>query len=224
MNGSTAKKSVVVLISGRGSNMLALLEDSRHADCPYSVDAVFSDRTDAAGLEAARRQGVAAAALPFRKGSDRRAYDEQLAAAIRERDPFLVVLAGFMRILSAEFVAAFEGKIMNIHPSLLPNYPGLHTHRRVLEAKEAEHGVTVHFVSAQLDAGPAIIQARVRVAPDDTESSLFARVQIEEHRIYPLAVRWFCAGRLRCVQNQAWLDGRALPGPVQYAGQEAALS
>jgi phosphoribosylglycinamide formyltransferase-1 len=205
-----------------------LLEDSRRTDCPYSVSAVFSDRADAAGLEAARGRGVAATALPFRKGSERAAYDRELAAAIRERDPFLVVLAGFMRILSPEFVAMFEGRIMNIHPSLLPRYPGLHTHRRVLEAKDPEHGVTVHFVSAQLDAGPAIIQARVPVAPDDTEDSLFARVQVQEHRIYPLAVRWFCEGRLRCAQNQAWLDGRALrepvqyTGPVQYAGQESA--
>jgi phosphoribosylglycinamide formyltransferase 1 len=135
-----------------------------------------------------------------------------------------VVLAGFMRILSAEFVAAFEGKIMNIHPSLLPKYPGLHTHRRVLEAKDPEHGVTVHFVTAELDAGPAIVQARVAVAPNDTEPSLFARVQVQEHHIYPLAVRWFCEGRLRCTQNQAWLDGRALREPVQYAAQEPALS
>jgi phosphoribosylglycinamide formyltransferase 1 len=224
VNGTTARKSVVVLISGRGSNMLALLENSRHANCPYTVDAVFSDRAEAAGLEAARQQGVAATALPFRKGSDRQTYDRELAAAIRERDPFLVVLAGFMRILSAEFVAAFDGKIMNIHPSLLPKYPGLHTHQRVLEAKDSEHGVTVHFVSAELDAGPAIIQARVAVAPGDTESSLLARVQIQEHRIYPLAVRWFCEGRLRCAQNQAWLDGRALREPLQYAGQETALS
>ena len=224
MNGTTARKSVVVLISGRGSNMLALIDDSRRADCPYSVDAVFSDRVDAAGLDAARKRDVIATALPFRKGSDRQAYDRELAAAIRERDPFLVVLAGFMRILSAEFVAAFEGRIMNIHPSLLPKYPGLHTHRRVLEAREPEHGVTVHFVSAELDAGPAIIQARVAVAPDDSESSLFARVQVEEHRIYPLAVRWFCEGRLHCAQNRAWLDGHVLREPVQYAGQEPALS
>ncbi len=220
MNDSTARRSVVVLISGRGSNMLALLSDSRRPDCPYSIRAVLSDRADAAGLEAARSQGVNAATLPFRQGSDRGAYDRQLAAAIHEYHPDLVVLAGFMRILSAEFVSAFEGKIMNIHPSLLPKYPGLHTHRRALEAKDAEHGATVHFVTAQLDAGPAIIQARVPVAHDDTEASLFARVQIQEHRIYPLAVRWFCEGRLRCAQGRAWLDGRALHAPVQYAGQD----
>jgi phosphoribosylglycinamide formyltransferase-1 len=222
LNGSAARKAIVVLISGRGSNMLALIDDSRRADCPYSISAVFSDRADAAGLGAARGHGVAATALPFRKGSDRDAYDRQLAAAIAEHDPYLIVLAGFMRILSAEFVARFEGRIMNIHPSLLPKYPGLHTHRRALGAKDAEHGVTVHFVTPQLDAGPAIVQSRVAVTPDDTESSLFARVQIQEHRIYPIAVRWFCEGRLRCTQNQASLDGIVLREPVQYAGQVAA--
>jgi phosphoribosylglycinamide formyltransferase-1 len=220
---SQARKPVVVLISGRGSNMLALVEDSRRADCPYSIAAVVSDRADAAGLDAARRQSIAAVALPYQKGTDREAYDRQLAAAIRRHDPFLVVLAGFMRILSAEFVATFAGKILNIHPSLLPKYPGLHTHRRALEAKDLEHGVTVHFVTAQLDAGPAIVQARVAVAPGDTESSLFARVQVHEHRILPLAVRWFCEGRLRCKENQAWLDDQRLREPVQYAGQDPAI-
>jgi phosphoribosylglycinamide formyltransferase 1 len=224
LNGNAARQSVVILISGRGSNMLALIEQSRRAYCPYSVAAVFSDRADAAGLEAARQSSICADALPFRKGSDRGAYDRQLAAAIREHDPSLLVLAGFMRILSTEFVDAFPGKIMNIHPSLLPKYPGLHTHRRVLEAKDAEHGATVHFVSAQLDAGPAIIQGRVQVAPNDTETSLAARVQAQEHRIYPLAVHWFCEGRLRCAQGQAWLDGRLLREPLQYAEAEPALS
>ncbi len=221
--GGGERRSVVILISGRGSNMLALADDARLADCPYSIAAVFSDRADAPGLDAARRQGIAATALPFQKGSDREAYDRQLAAAIREHDPYLVVLAGFMRILSAEFVAAFEGKIMNIHPSLLPKYPGLHTHRRALEAKDIEHGVTVHFVTAQLDAGPAIVQARVAVAPGDTESSLFARVQTQEHRIFPLAVRWFCEGRLRCADNQAWLDGQVLNEPVRYAAEQVGI-
>ena len=224
MNRSAARQSVVILISGRGSNMLALIEQSRHADSPYAVGAVFSDRADAAGLAAARDLDVPTAALPFRKGSEREAYDRELAALVREHDPSLVVLAGFMRILSAQFVDAFAGRIMNIHPSLLPKYPGLHTHRRVLEAKEAEHGATVHFVTAQLDAGPAIVQGRVHVSPDDSESSLAARVQRQEHRIYPLAVRWFCEGRLRCAQGRAWLDGRELCEPLQYAEQESALS
>ena len=130
--------------------------------------------------------------------------------------PSLIVLAGFMRILSAQFVGGRSaGRILNIHPSLLPKYPGLHTHRRVLQAHEAQHGATVHFVTEQLDGGPPVIQARVAVAADDDEASLAARVQAEEHRIYPLAVRWFCEGRLRYDAGQAWLDGRALSEPVQ---------
>jgi phosphoribosylglycinamide formyltransferase 1 len=126
------------------------------------------------------------------------------------------VLAGFMRILSAEFVNRFAGRILNIHPSLLPKYPGLHTHRRVLQAHDKEHGATVHFVTEQLDGGPAVIQARIAVAAQDDEASLAARVQAQEHRIYPLAVRWYCEGRLRCEGGHAWLDGRMLHGPVQF--------
>jgi len=139
-----------------------------------------------------------------------------LAAAIADCSPSLVVLAGFMRILSAQFIAKFPGRILNIHPSLLPKYPGLHTHRRVLEAHEPEHGATVHFVTEQLDGGPPIIQARVAVESGDDEASLAARVQAQEHRIYPMAVRWFCEGRLQCSQGKAWLDGSALEQPVQY--------
>ncbi len=141
--------------------------------------------------------GVPAQALDAAGTADRAAYDRTLAAAIGECSPSLIVLAGFMRILSAPFVARFAGRILNIHPSLLPKFPGLHTHRRALEAHEAEHGATVHFVTEQLDGGPPIIQARVAVRPDDDEASLAARVQAQEHRIYPLAVRWFCEGRLR---------------------------
>jgi phosphoribosylglycinamide formyltransferase-1 len=130
------------------------------------------------------------------------------------------VLAGFMRILSREFVARHEGRILNIHPSLLPKYPGLHTHERALEAHETEHGATVHFVTAELDAGPAVIQARVRVEPEDDAQSLAARVQVLEHRIYPLAVRWYCAGRLRYEAGHAWLDGERLSAPKIYSGAE----
>ncbi len=204
--------------------MLALSERSRRADAAYAVCAVLSDREDAAGIAAARESGVMAAALPARKDADREAYDRELAAVIREHEPAVLVLAGFMRILSAQFVAAFTGKILNIHPSLLPKYPGLHTHRRALEAGETRHGATVHFVTAQLDAGPAIIQGSVRVEPGDTESSLAARVQAVEHRIYPLAVQWFCEGRLRHCDGQAWLDGRALREPLQLAELQAVPS
>lgn len=197
--------------------MRALIEESRSPDAPYTVCKVFSDKPDAAGLEAARVLGVPAQALAADKPSDRAAYDRCLAAAMRECSPSLIVLAGFMRILSAPFVAEFAGKILNIHPSLLPKYPGLHTHRRALEARESEHGATVHFVTEQLDGGPRVIQARVAVAAGDDERSLAARVQVQEHRIYPLAVRWFCEGRLRYDAGQAWLDGRPLEQPVQYA-------
>jgi phosphoribosylglycinamide formyltransferase-1 len=224
LNGTAARKSAVILISGRGSNMLALIQRGRRADSAYAVEAVLSDRADAAGIAAARDLGVAATALTARQAADREAYDRDLATAINEHKPDVVVLAGFMRILSAPFVAAFAGKILNIHPSLLPKYPGLHTHRRALEAKDAQHGATVHFVTEQLDAGPAIVQGRVSVLPHDTETALAARVQAQEHRIYPLAVQWFCEGRLRCAEGQAWLDGRALREPVQYADPTAARS
>jgi phosphoribosylglycinamide formyltransferase-1 len=224
--------------------MRALIERSRDAGAPYTVSKVFSDKTDAAGLEVARGLGVPAQALspagpanradpqahanpPTRVPSPthpdpptRAAYDAALAAAVNECSPSLVVLAGFMRILSPQFVADFAGRMLNIHPSLLPKYPGLHTHRRVLEASEAEHGATVHFVTEQLDGGPPVIQARIAVTAADDEASLAARVQTLEHRIYPLAVRWFCEGRLRCEDGRAWLDGRALNEPVQFTGDE----
>jgi phosphoribosylglycinamide formyltransferase-1 len=214
------QRQVVILISGRGSNMRSLIEHSRDPGAPYTVCRVFSDKSDAAGLELARGLGVPAQALPAAITTDRAAYDRALAAAIQVYSPSLIVLAGFMRILSARFVRDFAGKILNIHPSLLPKFPGLHTHRRALEAHEAEHGATVHFVTERLDCGPGIIQARVAVAADDDEASLAARVQALEHRIYPVAVRWFCEGRLRYDAGCAWLDGRLLREPVQFSGAE----
>ncbi len=198
--------------------MRALIEQSRGSASPYGVSRVISDQADAAGLEVARSLGVPAQVVAGAKWVDRAAYDRELAAALRDCAPSLIVLAGFMRILSAPFVADFAGRILNIHPSLLPKYPGLHTHRRVLQAHEAQHGATVHFVTEQLDGGPAVIQARVAVSAGDDEASLAARVQVQEHRIYPVAVRWFCEGRLRYDAGQAWLDGRALREPVQLNG------
>jgi len=205
-------KPVVVLISGRGSNMCALVEQAR-VSAPFRVCGVISNKEEAAGVALARGFGIPVRVLT----ADNRArddYDRALGAAIDEWSPALVVLAGFMRILSAGFVDRYAGRIMNIHPSLLPKHPGLHTHRRVLEAGDAEHGATVHFVTAELDGGPPIIQARVPVQPGDDENGLAARVQACEHVIYPLAVRWFCEGRLSCRGGQAWLDGRALTHPV----------
>jgi len=204
--------------------MRALIEHSHASDSAYRVAAVIADKPDAGGLEIARHLNVAARPLPPLKDKDRAAYDGVLASAIEEYVPSLIVLAGFMRILSAAFVARFAGKILNIHPSLLPKYVGLHTHRRVLEAREPEHGVTVHFVTEELDGGPRVLQARVPIMPGDTEATLSQRVLIQEHVIYPLAVNWFCQGRLRCTGGQAWLDGRLLTEPVQISDSEAERS
>jgi len=201
--------------------MRALIEHARRKDAAYAVSSVISDKLDAAGLEVARSLGVPAEALAPNEEADRAAYDRLLSRAISVYSPSLVVLAGFMRILSAPFVHDFAGRMLNIHPSLLPKYPGLHTHRRALEAHDTEHGATVHFVTEQLDGGPPIIQGRVRVETGDDEASLAARVQVEEHRIYPIAVRWFCEGRLRYAEGRAWLDGRMLSEPVQYTDSES---
>jgi phosphoribosylglycinamide formyltransferase 1 len=220
LSGGYAKQPIVILISGRGSNMRALIERSQDADAAYTVSKVFSDKPEAAGLRTARDLGIATQVLPAAKSEDRAGYDRALSAAIEQCSPSLIVLAGFMRILSAQFVSRFAGKILNIHPSLLPKYPGLHTHRRVLEAREPQHGATVHFVTEELDGGPPIIQARVAVTANDDEASLAARVQAEEHRIYPLAVRWFSEGRLRYDAGRAWLDGRILHEPVLFTGAE----
>jgi phosphoribosylglycinamide formyltransferase-1 len=220
LSSDLPRQPIVILISGRGSNMRALVEQSLNAAAPYRVVKVFSDKAAAAGLEIARNLGIPAQAVAGLQGGGGATFEHELAAAIRGCSPRLIVLAGFMRILSAQFVTEYRGRILNIHPSLLPKYPGLHTHRRVLEARETQHGATVHFVTEALDAGPAVIQARVAVTPDDDEASLAARVQIQEHRIYPLAVRWYCEGRLRCEAGQAWLDGKALSAPVQLTEED----
>jgi len=201
--------------------MRALVERSCDAEMGYQVAQVLSDAPAAPGLTLARDLGVPARALTPFKSTERSALERELAAAIDQCAPALIVLAGFMRILSADFVARYAGRILNIHPSLLPKFPGLHTHRRAIEAHEAQTGATVHFVTAELDGGPAVIQASVKVHPDDDAESLAARVQILEHRIYPLAVRWYCEGRLRYRDGRAWLDGAVLSSPVQYADIEA---
>jgi phosphoribosylglycinamide formyltransferase 1 len=213
LSNERTPRPIVVLISGRGSNMRALVEHSRTDARAYAVQRVLSDKPAAAGLALARDLGIAATAVPASAE-----YNRWLAAAIDECAPALIVLAGFMRILSPEFVNRYAGRIMNIHPSLLPKYPGLHTHRAVLAAGDPVHGATVHFVNAELDRGPPIIQAVVQVRPDDDEATLAARVQAEEHHIYPLAVGWYCEGRLRCREGRAWLDGVPLTAPVQYRG------
>jgi phosphoribosylglycinamide formyltransferase 1 len=207
---------IVVLISGRGSNMRALAAHSAEPGAGYRVAAVLCDRPQAGGLQAAAELGIPARALVADPAASLADYEAALGAAIEQFAPSLIVLAGFMRILSGAFVAHYAGRILNIHPSLLPKYPGLGTHRRVLAAGESEHGATVHFVTEQLDGGPPVIQGRLHVEPDEDAQSLQARVQVLEHRIYPLAVRWYCEGRVRYREGRAWLDGKPLSAPVQY--------
>jgi len=195
-----ADKRIVILISGRGSNMEAILE----ARLPARVAAVISNDPDAKGLATARAHGVTTAVVPHRGFPDRTAFETALAAAIDAHRPDLVVLAGFMRILTDDFVRRYAGRLVNIHPSLLPAFPGLHTHRQALAAGVRIHGCTVHFVTPALDNGPIIVQAAVPVLPDDSEDTLAARVLRQEHRIYPQVIRWFCEGRLALSA-----DGRA---------------
>jgi phosphoribosylglycinamide formyltransferase-1 len=183
---------VVVLLSGRGSNFQAIAE----AQLPIEIVAVISNRPQAAGLDYARARGLTAIALDHTEHSDRVAFDALLADEIERHQPDLVVLAGYMRILSPAFIARFEGRLLNIHPSLLPMFPGLKTHERALAEGIKVHGCTVHFVTAQLDHGPIVIQAAVPVRADDTPATLAARVLAQEHRIYPQAIRWFAEGRL----------------------------
>jgi phosphoribosylglycinamide formyltransferase-1 len=205
---------LAVLISGRGSNMLALGRACRDGRIDGEIVAVVSDRSDAAGVAAARGLGLPATVLEPAAGMDRAAYGRALSAELESSGAGLVALAGFMRILDGEFVRRWEGRMLNIHPSLLPAHRGLHTHRRVLEAGERTHGCTVHFVVEELDAGPAVIQGRLAVRPGENEGALSARVQRLEHIIYPRAVGWFAAGRLAWRDGAAWLDDRVLREPV----------
>jgi len=188
-----AEKTLVILISGRGSNMEALLD----AQLPARVAAVISNNPQAKGLATAQQRGIATAVVDHRAFPDRAAFDAALAAEIDRHRPDLVALAGFMRVLTEPFIERYRGRLMNIHPSLLPEFPGLDTHRRALAAGARVHGCTVHFVTPVVDSGPIINQAPVPVEPGDTEEQLAARVLVEEHRIYPQAVRGFLEGRIR---------------------------
>ncbi|MEA3640614.1 MAG: phosphoribosylglycinamide formyltransferase [Lamprobacter sp.] len=206
---------LAVLISGSGSNLQALIDASQHDQAPFQVALVISNRADAFGLERAERVGIPTQTLSHRGFKTREAYDTALAELLRAADPGLIALAGFMRILTPGFVEYWQGRMLNIHPSLLPSYRGLHTHQRVLEAGDPMHGATVHFVTAELDGGPAILQARVPVQANDDADRLGARVLKQEHCIYPLAVRWFAEGRLRLGSDgRTQLDGQPLDSPL----------
>ena len=204
-------KRLVVLISGQGSNLQAILDACEQGQIHGSVAAVFSNKSEAFGLTRAREAGVPAHALAASQFADREAFDNQLMLEIDAYAPDLVILAGYMRILSPAFVQHYAGRMLNIHPSLLPKYPGLHTHRQAIENGDEEHGTSVHFVTKQLDGGPVILQAKVPVFAEDSEEDVTARVQHQEHAIYPLVVSWFVEGRLEMRDNAAWLDGEKLP-------------
>jgi len=204
----------VILISGAGSNMQAIAQRAALGELPIDIRAVVSDRADAPGLAKASALGIHTEVLAPRGYADRTSYDAALTDLIERHAPRLLILAGFMRILSSPFVRRFLGRTLNIHPSLLPKYPGLHTHRRVLEAHDHEHGASVHFVTEELDGGPIIVQARVAVLPTDDATTLAARIRGLEHRIYPAAVAWFANGRIELTDGKVWFDGQPLQTPI----------
>lgn len=204
---------IVILISGSGTNLQAIIDAAAAGSLPVEIRAVISNRPDAPGLARARDAGLTAETLDHTAYADRAAFDQALRARIDAFHPGLVVLAGFMRILTSEFVNHYHGRLMNIHPSLLPRFRGLDTHARALAAGEISHGASVHFVTDELDGGPVILQAEVAVRPDDTPQTLAARVLEQEHRIYPLAIGWFAEGRLQLHGGAVMLDGKPLEKP-----------
>ncbi|TVT72354.1 MAG: phosphoribosylglycinamide formyltransferase [Pseudomonas sp.] len=206
----TASCNVVVLISGSGSNLQALI-DSQAEDNPARIRAVISNRADAFGLTRAQDADIPTAVLDHKAFDGRESFDAALMVVIDEHAPDLVILAGFMRILTPGFVRHYQGRLLNIHPSLLPKYKGLDTHRRALEAGDSEHGCSVHFVTEELDGGPVAIQAALAVEPGENIEQLTQRVHSAEHQIYPLAMRWFAEGRLRLAEQGAMLDDVNLP-------------
>lgn len=202
---------IVVLISGRGSNLQSIIDATRSGELPVSILAVLSNKENAAGLERAREAGIPTEVVDPQGHGSRESFDEALMAAIDRHQPQLVVLAGFMRILGEAFVQHYTGRLINIHPALLPAFPGLDTHARALSSGAVEHGASVHFVIPEVDAGPIIIQRRVPVEPGDSPETLAARVLTQEHLIYPKAIRWFAEGRLTVENDRVLLDGSVSP-------------
>lgn len=214
MTDTTARLPVVVLISGGGTNLQALI-DATAAGAPFEVRGVISNRPGAHGLQRAAEAGIATRIVDHTRYPDRDSFDQALAEAIESFAPRLVILAGFMRILTDAFALRFAGRMLNIHPSLLPAFQGLRTHRRALEAGVDQHGASVHFVTAELDGGPVIAQVKVAVEPGDSESTLAARVLQREHELLPQVVNWFADGALRLQGDKVWLHGEQLREPVQ---------
>ncbi|VEJ56238.1 phosphoribosylglycinamide formyltransferase [Pragia fontium] len=204
-------KNIVVLISGSGSNLQAIIDACRNGQINGNIKAVFSNVPEAYGLVRAQQAGIATELVESKYFASRADYELVLADTIDRYTPDLIVLAGYMRILSPTFVNRYTGKLLNIHPSLLPKYPGLHTHRQALDNGDSEHGATIHFVTEELDGGPIILQAAIPITPQDSEAEVIKKVQQQEHRIYPLVVGWFMQGRLAMRDGKAWMDNHPLP-------------
>jgi phosphoribosylglycinamide formyltransferase 1 len=211
---SMSDKNVVILISGSGSNLQAFIEAQKSDQFFGQVKAVISNIPDAYGLTRATNAGIENICVSHKNFDTRLAFDNKLAEVIQTFEPDLIILAGFMRILTAEFVAKFRGKLLNIHPSLLPKYPGLHTHRKALENKDSHHGTSVHFVTEELDGGPIVAQAKTAIEPEDTEESLTRKVQALEHKLYPHVAKLFLAGKIRLENQGVYFDDKHLQQPI----------
>jgi phosphoribosylglycinamide formyltransferase-1 len=205
---------IVVLISGNGSNLQAIIDAVNREEIPAEIRAVISNRPHAFGLERARRAGIPTVVIDHGRFADRESFDAALQTAIDDYRPALVVLAGFMRILTPAFVKHYHGRMLNVHPSLLPAFRGLDTHRRALAAGVTQHGLSIHFVTDELDGGPVIIRKKVPILPGDDVDSLAARVQAAEHRLYPRVIAWFATGRLRLQDHRIMFDGAPLAAPL----------
>ncbi len=214
--------NIIILVSGNGSNLQAIMDAIETGHLPTHILSVISNRADAYALQRAYRAGIPIEVLPDVEFPTRKAFDDALKARLTAMNPDLIVLAGFMRILGDDLVQAFQGKMINIHPALLPKYRGLNTHAKALAAGDSEHGCSIHFVTEELDGGPVIAQITVPITPDDTEASLQKKVQIVEHQYYPKIIQWFVDDRLVMKNNQAILDGNPLPEQgKQYALEPA---
>ncbi|MDX1398490.1 MAG: phosphoribosylglycinamide formyltransferase [Oceanospirillum sp.] len=213
--------SIVILISGSGSNMQAIIDAVDSGEISGHISAVISNRPDAFGLERAQSAGIHTEVLDHTEFKSREMFDLNLIRKVDEFEPDLVILAGFMRILTPDFVRRYSGKLINIHPSLLPKYQGLHTHKRAIEAGDKEHGASVHFVTEELDGGPVFIQASVPVKEGDTPDTLAKRVLTQEHKIFPIAVKWFMQGRVQLENGIPHMDGVSLEGNIPRLSAES---
>lgn len=206
----TEQKSIVVLVSGNGSNLQAIIDDISEHKINAKISAVIANQESAYALTRAENAGIPALYIDHKSFASREEYDAKMASCIDEFKPNLIVLAGFMRILTPSFVEHFQGRMLNIHPSLLPKYKGLHTHQRAIDAGDKEHGASVHFVTPELDGGPVVLQSKVPVFEQQDEQELADRVQQQERQMYPLVIKWFCEDRLKMINNRAVLDNQIL--------------